>query len=538
MEESSLASCYLSRRARGKAFERLIIDYIHVVRRTFAPTKNVKDIASGKNNNQSKAAVKKHPSQPSAADIVNRLTEPLLRSDASTTGRITFAAIRTLARRLKQPLSMTLKDMNLYETSQLGHCLLSLSPEEECLSKYSDWRPVTDTAVANAMAAEHNAVGGRCAYIGFEEDEQNSLYVGSLNVEQLAMEYYYHGKLPLSDTQTDGDPSTKGGWIGYHDEGGSVRALFRILSCELLGMDHASTPKKQPGPADAMTIHLTPYQGSPFDLHVGAELITGRCVGIYQRQKEQIESFLLRISSLDASGISDLVFDSIKRRLDYARISNHMDRTLERDVTQARTLSMLAAGFGGKMLASVFRCLLFDYRHYSGGFPDLTLFRALYIDTGELVNLGEWVGEKFTNEYQASLQAAQAAQILGDEEFLGCSKIGDSGGRSTNRFNRSPGRSSGPSLANQNLGDDGPVKEFAMPDRLGFQHAGQAIQVECMCVEVKSQNDRLDPRQEDWLNILSQHGNARVCKFEKPKKLKGKIKGDMKSENSRSQPIN
>jgi hypothetical protein len=71
----------------------------------------------------------------------------------------------------------------MFETSQLGHCLSSLSPEEECLSKFRDWRPVTETAVTDAVATELNAVGGRCAYNGFEEEEQNSLFVGSLNVD-------------------------------------------------------------------------------------------------------------------------------------------------------------------------------------------------------------------------------------------------------------------------------------------------------------------------------------------------------------------
>jgi hypothetical protein len=47
------------------------------------PAKNVKDMASGKNNNKNKATVKKSPSQPSAAHIVNHLSEPQLRSDPS-----------------------------------------------------------------------------------------------------------------------------------------------------------------------------------------------------------------------------------------------------------------------------------------------------------------------------------------------------------------------------------------------------------------------------------------------------------------------
>lgn len=57
-----------------------------------------------------------------------------------------------------------------------------------------------------------------------------------------------------------------------------------------------------------------------------------------------------------------------------------------------------------------------------------------------------------------------------------------------------------------------------MPLRLMLEHGGRAVRVECMMVEVKSANDRLDARQEDWLNILDQHGNARVCKFEDTRK--------------------
>jgi hypothetical protein len=61
-----------------------------------------------------------------------------------------------------------------------------------------------------------------------------------------------------------------------------------------------------------------------------------------------------------------------------------------------------------------------------------------------------------------------------------------------------------------------------LPERLQLFHKGRRVKVECMFVEVKSSNDRLDARQEDWLNVLDRHGRARVCKFEdniKTKKL-------------------
>ena len=197
--------------------------------------------------------------------------------------------------------------------------------------------------------------------------------------------------------------------------------------------------------------------------------------------------------------VSNLVYDSIKKRLEYLKSINHVDAALEREVEQVRTLSMLAVGFGGKMLSAVFRCLFFDYRHYSGGLPDLLLVRALYCDTNDLVDFGDWVGETFSAEYQEALKAGQAMQILGDkdDEFLGCSKVGDSGGRASNRFNRRPVSRRSSDSVTSSSSTDNQSNDLTMPESLKFEHNGQKVRVECMCVEVKSQNDRLDPRQED-----------------------------------------
>jgi hypothetical protein len=163
-------------------------------------------------------------------------------------------------------------------------------------------------------------------------------------------------------------------------------------------------------------------------------------------------------------------------------------------------VSLLAAGLGGKMLSAIFRCFFFDYRHYSGGLPDLTLVRA--VSEGALVDLGEWIGEGFV------AGGDQGASILEDRdsEFLGCSKVGDSGASAANRFR-------GQRRADQN-GDNSTTKEkLKLPARLEFSYKGNPVKVECIFSEVKSQNDRLDARQEDWLNILDKYGNARVCKF-------------------------
>jgi VRR-NUC domain len=107
--------------------------------------------------------------------------------------------------------------------------------------------------------------------------------------------------------------------------------------------------------------------------------------------------------------------------------------------------------------------------------------------------------------------------MLADDEFLACSKVGDSGNgggrRSRSSTNGGTGmiRQTGDSTAGQkkvlSLDD--------MPPRLELVYNGHVVIPECLFVEVKSSNDRLDARQEDWLNILDRSGNnCRVCKFE------------------------
>ena len=54
-------------------------------------------------------------------------------------------------------------------------------------------------------------------------------------------------------------------------------------------------------------------------------------------------------------------------------------------------------------------------------------------------------------------------------------------------------------------------------DKLRFLHDEKQVKAECMFVEVKSANDRLSERQEDWLSILEGCTNARVCKFSSSK---------------------
>lgn len=90
--------------------------------------------------------------------------------------------------------------------------------------------------------------------------------------------------------------------------------------------------------------------------------------------------------------------------------------------------------------------------------------------------------------------------MLQDDEFLGCSKNGDSIGSSHK----------------QGSSRTTPLEPITiLPPKLSLEHNGKAVKVDTLLVEVKSANDRLDARQEDWLNVLG--AKARVCKFHNKK---------------------
>ncbi|CAB9528290.1 FANCD2 FANCI-associated nuclease 1 [Seminavis robusta] len=480
--KEAFARFLLSRRARGKAMDRLVVDGSHSRR-------------SGKEEGEEKE------------------------------------------RRIRQPLLKTIESLEpSQEAQELGLRLgcPKLGRFVENAKKYSDWVPQTDHAVANSVAIEESMVGRRCSFVGHEDDEKRST-PSSLNVEQLAMEFYASGRLPKA--QSDGE--VKGGWKGWHDEGGMVRALFRVLSHHVLEMDWACRHaiEGDSSASELSTIHLSPYQGAPFDLHVGYELADDPFHGVesafsvnrgfYLRRREKIDGFLKALEAMSRQEVSDLVWHSISARHRYMSARFRKDPSIEKDVLQCRTLSMVAAGFGGKMLSSMFRCFFFDYRHYSGGLPDLLLVRATQQQPeskATLVDLGEWVGEAFDAQYLAELEADQLSSLLGDrdDDFLGCNKVGDSSANSRGRSNIRPRsgqpnrRDSAANGTNTNLP--------TLPARLLLVHSGADVNVECMFCEVKSLNDRLDARQEDWLNILDLHGNARVCKFGDGKESKKKAK--------------
>ena len=129
-------------------------------------------------------------------------------------------------------------------------------------------------------------------------------------------------------------------------------------------------------PASHDTTHLTPYQTAPFDLHVGSwgrrEIMAtnddmafstecGSVNGFYTERLDTIEQYLSVLEGSTPQQISDAVYNSIKDRFDTYHHNRHrpdedqlygraiQDPILVRDILQVRTLSMLAAGFGGEI---------------------------------------------------------------------------------------------------------------------------------------------------------------------------------------------
>lgn len=481
---------WISRRARGKSIVRLIIDCGQIP---------FDQIVNDTANDKMKAKIKKASSDAIRQAMVQLCQEFIVH--AAMSGCVGFSAIRTLARRLKQPLEHTLSTLRCAEAHELGIRLsnLNMNVVNNFEKKvYSDWSPVTDYFVANSIDRDKIEPGSRCAFVGFEDDMDHSLLSSSLNVEELAMDLYRTGRLPnCIDDNSNG--AVQGGWTGWHNEGANIRTLFRIMcGGPLLRMDFGNVDDTKPE-ADLLeyaTVHLSPYQQGPFHLLVGYELQKVRVnakdddsyyvssPSFYCKSADKISQFLAKLSVMNGQELCDMVYDAVASRLDHVCLHKLKDPFLTIDIVQVRTLSALAAGFGGKCLSAMFRCLLFDYRHYAGGLPDLHLFRAYFHDEttahigGGLVELGDWIGESFSRVNQQSYDYQRVLQALADDEFLGLDRPND--------------RKTRTKLSGGTAGESGQLNTFSiemLPERLQLSHNDCAVHVECMMVEVKSSNE-------------------------------------------------
>jgi hypothetical protein len=480
---------WISRRVRGKVMERLIVDCGQIHRQCLLGLDKI---------------ARKGSVNAFRLSLVQLSKEVIDNTSASSA--IGFSVIRSLARRLQHPLSENLKPLMCIEARELG-LRLGNPPNDGTVctvskSGYSDWTPTTDFFLANSLNRDISEPGGRCTFVGFEDEPEKSVLLASLNVEELAMDLYSTGRLPC--TEDADERALKGGWIGWHDEGSHVRALFRVICAgELLGMDFCisrfEVSVTDQEDLEGATVHLSPYQQAPFDLLIGYELqrstrsheneyfVPAR--SFYCRRADKIANFLDKLATLDGEELSNVVYDSIASRLTFDSSHGRNDPSLVRDIMQVRTLSAIAVGFGGKCLASIFRCLVFDYRHYSGGLPDLHLFRAVYesdssCEKAQMVDLGDWIGESFTKENQQILKHQRAPFLLndGDDELLGFDRASDSGVN----YKKPRGVSVQQTQISDNCKESNPSSTELLPERLQLCYNDRVVKVECMMVEVKS----------------------------------------------------
>lgn len=488
---SELAAYLLSRRARGKIMERLVIDLAKKV-------DGITMISRFRKTPQREVACQ-------SSELV-QLFCTLAISMFAPSGYLPFCAIRGLARRLKCPLLESLQQTECLEGHTLGlrydGCASLVSSPLKVPSrtkKYRDWTPRIDVLDANAL--DTGTPCGPCTFVSFDDTSP------SIRVEALAQECYRTGV--VADVGE--------GWQGWHNEGGHIRTLFRILCLNLLEVNWKRNSRRTLSEdflLQQRTVFLSPYQNAPFDLHVGHDLNQSTC-SFFARRKHEVGNLLQTLELSNDQQVIDLVYEALATRHHWASTQNQRDPQLHRDLLNIRSLCAVAAGCGGRQLAAVFRTLLYDYRHYSGGLPDLLLVRASYESVNqlrELVELGEWIREGFSEEAKAQLREQFGNFILidQDDEYLDCSKTGESGGKAMQNIRSSAG--------GKNARDLGVIPSV-MPEKMLLSHNGRTVKVECLFVEVKSHNDRLDARQEDWLNILDRCGkNARVCQFRESKK--------------------
>jgi hypothetical protein len=86
-----------------------------------------------------------------------------------------------------------------------------MTETDNATKRYSDWIPITDKKVANALGTDRDAVGSRCVFVGHDD-------TASVNVEQLAMECYRTGRVLFPKMAPVIMRSKGAGWDGMTRE--------------------------------------------------------------------------------------------------------------------------------------------------------------------------------------------------------------------------------------------------------------------------------------------------------------------------------
>jgi hypothetical protein len=284
-----------------------------------------------------------------------------------------------------------------------------------------------------------------------EVDEGPSFKFSSMrvNVEELSL-LFYNNPLDAAIPQADElssihddilkyAPGLDGaGWRGLHCEGSPIRSIFALLFWDVL-----FPPQIENAPSGAF---VTAFQDAPLDLDSPSVFYSAR-EGIIRKRLCEIT----KSSQIDLCREIGRVW-----RERYGQVC----RGIKWSGLPMQALQIIAMGLGGPSIACLCDAFCFDYRHLTGGMPDLLLWRI-----------------------STSLDAANSFSI--PSSISSC-------------------------------GMHGPDVDLLMPNVL-------ECSIEIRLVEVKGPRDHLSEKQIVWLKIFQLAGiNHGVIKILESRKAKGK----------------
>ena len=182
----------------------------------------------------------------------------------------------------------------------------------------------------------NRTAGFKSRFISYDDDRAGS---APSSVENLVIEHY--------------GLEEKGSWYGMHCEGRLFRTLFALLL-----WDDAIFAKGVPG------VFQTPFQNAPLDLHSNGQLF-------YKNRSSQIDARLAAVRSMSTLELVRAVKESWYAHLGQFCIGIYWPGSLS-----CPHLMLYAACMGGSNIAAVLLTLCKNYYHYSGGAPDLFLFKV------------------------------------------------------------------------------------------------------------------------------------------------------------------
>eukprot|EP00753_Platysulcus_tardus_P009113 PLAT181.5.p1 GENE.PLAT181.5~~PLAT181.5.p1 ORF type:complete len:547 (-),score=262.70 PLAT181.5:668-2308(-) len=167
-------------------------------------------------------------------------------------------------------------------------------------------------------------VGERCRYSGYDDDG------AAVTVEELALQHF-----------------ARRGWQGVHDEGAALRTMITLLTWDIL---YAPLPN----------VFHHAYQTAPLDW---------RLPGFYDSRKEMIERRLAELRALAPAALGAQLEEAWHAHFGVMAVA------VSWELMPIDTLSFIAAQLGGPALAALIELRFRSAAHWSGGMPDLLLWR-------------------------------------------------------------------------------------------------------------------------------------------------------------------